>query len=86
MLVIACEDRDLVQTQLKEAGIPCGIYYPVPAHLQPAYQNLGYNLGDFPVAESIVSKILSLPMHPYLEEEQVGKICDAVKSSYLVKM
>ena len=83
---IACDDRDRIQAQLKEAGIPCGVYYPVPAHFQPAYQNLGYNSGDFPVAESIVSKILSLPMHPYLEEEQIDQICDVVKGSCLVKM
>ena len=83
---IACEDRDLVQAQLKEAGIPCGVYYPIPAHLQPAYQYLGYKLGDFPKAESVVSDILSLPMHPYLKEEQIEQICGVVKQARVAEV
>ena len=63
--------REKIQHQLNEEGIQTGIHYPIPCHLQPAYRYLGYQLGDFPVAESLCEQILSLPMYPGLEEEQI---------------
>ena len=59
--------RDTVKNQLQEAGIPTGIYYPVPLHLQKAYRGYGYREGDFPVSEMLAGKVLSLPMHSELE-------------------
>ena len=62
--------RDQVVAVLQEAGIPVAIHYPVPLHLQPAFADLGYSVGDFPVAEKIASEIFSLPMHPFLAGEE----------------
>lgn len=71
-------DRNAVQAQLKEKVIPAMIYYPVPLHLQKAYQDPRYKQGDFPVAEELCATVLSLPMHTELDEEQLKYITDAV--------
>ncbi len=71
---ILCTDRDGLQATLKEAGIPSMIYYPKPLHLQKAYAGLGYRKSAFPVSEKSCRHILSLPMHPYLQDEQIGMI------------
>ena len=63
--------REAIQQKLNEQGIQTGIHYPIPCHLQPAYRHLGYQLGDFPVAESLCEQILSLPMYPGLEKNQI---------------
>ena len=68
--------RSACQEQLKESGIPTAIYYAKPLHLQMAFKNLGYKAGDFPVSESISQRIFSLPMHPYLTDDNINKICD----------
>ena len=61
--------RDGIIRDLKNAGIPTAIYYPVPLHLQKAYYDLGYEAGDFAVSEDIAGRIFSLPMHPYLKKK-----------------
>lgn len=76
------KQRDGLQTYLKEQDIPTMVYYPKPMHEQTAYLGLGYQSGDFPVTESLCGKVLSLPMHPYLTEEEINKICQAI-SEYL---
>ncbi|WP_107667082.1 DegT/DnrJ/EryC1/StrS aminotransferase family protein [Cyanothece sp. BG0011] len=63
--------RDQVQGFLEERGIQTGIHYPIPCHLQPAYKSLGYQLGDFPQAETLCEQILSLPMYPGITREQI---------------
>lgn len=75
---ILCENRDELQKGLREAGIPSMIYYPKPLHLQSAYKNLGHREGDFPKAEMCSGNILSLPMHPYLEEKVIVTITDTI--------
>ena len=60
------EIRKTLLNYLSEKGIPSMIYYQKPLHIQKAFKDLGYSFGDFPVSESISSRILSLPMHPYL--------------------
>ncbi len=60
--------RDALLAKLKAAGIPTAVYYQMPLHLQPALAHLGYNNGDFPVAEAMSQQIFSVPMHPYLDE------------------
>ena len=62
--------RDAVRERLAEAGVESGIHYPVPLHLQPAYAQLGYRQGDFPVTERLAGEILSLPMFPEITEGQ----------------
>ena len=66
--------RDRLRTFLQEKDIPSMIYYPSPMHVQPAYAFLGYQAGDFPVAESLCDEVLSLPMHPDLTQEQLSYI------------
>ena len=64
--------RDALQQHLAAHGIPSQVYYPLPTHLQPAYQYLGYRAGQFPVAERLCRTVLSIPLHPTLTEEQVA--------------
>lgn len=71
---VLSDNRDYIMGTLREAGIPAAIYYPKPLHLQTALSHLGYSKGDFPVAEEVSKKIFSLPMHPYLEQEELEKI------------
>jgi UDP-2-acetamido-2-deoxy-ribo-hexuluronate aminotransferase len=66
--------REDIILKLKKAGIPTAIYYPKPLHMQKAFTSLGYEKGQFPVAEDIAAKIFSLPMHPYLEENDQMEI------------
>lgn len=77
------EQRDELQTYLKEQGIPAMVYYPNPMHLQTAYKDLGYQKGDFPVSEKLCNCVLSLPMHPYITVEEIGEVCDKIKQ-YIV--
>ena len=67
-------DRDQLIKRLAAASVPTAIYYPQPLHLQPAFAYLDYGKGDFPVSESLSDRILSLPMHPYLADEVIGRI------------
>ena len=67
---------------LKQRGIGCEIYYPVPLHLQEAYLNMGYHEGDFPVTEQLAREILSLPMYPQLERAQQTAVADALQQFY----
>lgn len=71
-------DRNALQKHLTEHGIPAMIYYPVPLHLQEAFENLGYSKGDFPVTEQLCTEVISLPMHTELSEQQLKRITEAV--------
>ncbi|MEO0775537.1 MAG: DegT/DnrJ/EryC1/StrS family aminotransferase [Bacteroidota bacterium] len=68
--------RDEISKALNEGGIATGIYYPVPLHLQKAYRSYGYQEGDFPVAEDLARKVLSLPMHTELTESVQSHIIE----------
>ncbi|MBX3044161.1 MAG: DegT/DnrJ/EryC1/StrS family aminotransferase [Candidatus Kapabacteria bacterium] len=70
--------RERIMSHLKLNGIPSVIYYPKPLHLQKAFKNLNYKYGDFPVSESVSERIFSLPMHPYLKDEEIQLICDKI--------
>ena len=70
--------RAELQKKLQEAGIPTAIYYPTPLHLQSAFSGLAYRTGDFPVSEETAERIFSLPMHPYLTQEEQEKIGDVI--------
>ncbi|HET7731209.1 MAG TPA: DegT/DnrJ/EryC1/StrS family aminotransferase [Usitatibacter sp.] len=78
---ILVEDRADVQARLKEAGIPTAVHYPVPLNLQPAFASLGQGEGSFPRAESAARRVMSLPMHPFLDAATQDGIVEAVKSS-----
>jgi len=71
-------DRDALRDHLNKNSIPCGIYYPIPLHLQKAYLDERYTEGDFPVTENLCKSVISLPMHTELDDEQIECITAAV--------
>jgi UDP-2-acetamido-2-deoxy-ribo-hexuluronate aminotransferase len=68
--------RSTLLQKLQENKIPTAIYYPKPLHLQTAFSTLGYKKGDFPVSEDMAGRIFSLPMHPYLIEQDQQQIAE----------
>jgi dTDP-4-amino-4,6-dideoxygalactose transaminase len=74
LYVIRVQERDALQKHLTKSGIGTGIHYPVPLHLQEAYKHLQYKVGSFPICEQVASEILSLPMYPQLNTEQVQRV------------
>jgi dTDP-4-amino-4,6-dideoxygalactose transaminase len=81
ILADTAQRRDTSIARLNDAGIPTAIYYPKPLHQQTAYKFLKYKSGDFPVSEITAERIFSLPMHPYLKEEDQLKIADALRNA-----
>lgn len=77
LYVIRSRYRDQLQKHLAQAEIATQIHYPTPLHLQKAYEDFGYRLGDFPIAEKVASEILSLPMFPHLEVAQQRRVAQA---------
>jgi dTDP-4-amino-4,6-dideoxygalactose transaminase len=71
-------DRDALRDHLNKNNIPCGIYYPIPLHLQKAYLDERYTKGDFPVTEDLCKSVISLPMHTELDDEQIECITSTV--------
>lgn len=74
LYVVRVQDREALQAHLSEAGIGTGIHYPIPLHLQKAYAHLNYKNGDFPVTERVAVEIVSLPMFPQLEKNQLKEV------------
>ncbi len=74
ILIESKEQRDNLQKHLSKVGVPTAVYYPKPLHLQTAYADLGYRAGDFPVAEEVAKRIISLPMGPYVKEEDQVRV------------
>ncbi len=85
LFVIHCERRDAVRQRLAERGVQTGLHYPIPIHLQAAYEALGHQRGDFPVAESSADRLLSLPMHEGITNAELDYVSehliDAVSQS-----
>jgi len=71
---IRVKNRDEQQASLKEQGIPTAVHYPMPLHLQEAFEYLGYKKNDFPISEIVSSEIMSLPMNPYVSDEEIEYI------------
>jgi dTDP-4-amino-4,6-dideoxygalactose transaminase len=78
LFVVRAQDRDALMKNLAAAGIGTGIHYPIPLHLQKAYETLGYWKGDFPIAERVAAEIVSLPMFPGLLADQQERIVSEV--------
>jgi UDP-2-acetamido-2-deoxy-ribo-hexuluronate aminotransferase len=78
---IEVNNRDAFQKAMQEAGVPTAVHYPVPLHQQTALAYLGYKVGDFPHAEQASRRVISLPMHPYLQEEEQMRVVAAVKDA-----
>ncbi len=75
---ILAEQREKIQKSLIVKEIPSVSYYSVPLHLQPVFVNLGHKEGDFPVAEKVANQCLSLPMSPYLTQEDQSKVIEVI--------
>jgi dTDP-4-amino-4,6-dideoxygalactose transaminase len=73
--------RDALRERLHQAGVATGLHYPRPVHLQPAYADLGYGVGDLPVSERLASELLSLPIHPEMTRAQSRQVCDALRAA-----
>lgn len=78
LYVIRTQHRDSLKAHLTEQGVNVGIHYPIPIHLQPAYQDLGYQKGDFPITESYAEQILSLPMYPECHPDLIEYVAEVV--------
>ncbi len=73
---VRVQNRDLLQEKLKAVGIPTAVHYPIPLHLQECFKYLEYKKGDFPISELVSNEIISLPMNPYLKDEEISYICN----------
>jgi UDP-2-acetamido-2-deoxy-ribo-hexuluronate aminotransferase len=71
-------DRDALVNHLNEKGIPCGVYYPIPLHLQKAYKDERYKEDDFVVTNQLVKEVISLPMHTELDDDQIEYITSTI--------
>jgi dTDP-4-amino-4,6-dideoxygalactose transaminase len=80
LFVIRCTDRDALHKHLTAQEIGAAIHYPIPLHLQPGFQFMGYRAGDFPVSEQCAREVLALPIYPEMSEEAVAYVCNAVRT------
>ncbi len=78
LYVVRVQNRDDIQKYLTSQGIGTGIHYPIPLHLQKAYQEFGYRTGDYPVTERVAAEIVSLPMFPELDAKQQSRVVQSV--------
>ena len=83
---IRVQERDEVMWLLKEKGIQCGVHYPVPVHLQKAYQSLGYDTGALPISEQTALEFISLPMFPELTETQIAMVALGVREAVTARV
>lgn len=81
--MVRCKRREALQRYLNEAGIGSAVNYPIPLHLQPAAKDLGYSKGSFPLAEQLADEILSLPLYPELNDDEVGYVIETVKKFFI---
>ncbi|MBY5826751.1 DegT/DnrJ/EryC1/StrS family aminotransferase [Rhizobium leguminosarum] len=80
---IRSRDRDGLQRLLSAEGIPSGLHYPIPVHLQKAHADLGYQAGDFPVSETAAREVLSLPIYPEMPVRHVDQVVAALEYAYV---
>ena len=79
-LKIVGADRDALVQYLRQNDIPCGVYYPIPLHLQKAYVDTRYKEEDFTVTNQLIDEVISLPMHSELDEDQIQFICKTIEA------
>ena len=82
LFVIQVDRRDELQKFLTSRGIGTAIHYPIPIHLQPAAKELGHKRGDFPMVERQADRILSIPVHPYMSEDEVRTVAATINEFY----
>ena len=78
LYVVEVDERERVQRELKEEGIPTAVYYPQPLHLAAPLAPYGYHAGDFPVSERASERTLSIPFYPEMTEGQLNTVADKV--------
>jgi UDP-2-acetamido-2-deoxy-ribo-hexuluronate aminotransferase len=78
---VRSRSRDAIAAHLKEKGIPTAIHYPIPLHRQEAFSSLGLTDADFPVSSRVAREVFSLPMHPFLSDEDVDRTTQAVREA-----
>lgn len=78
---VQVENREAVLVELKAAGVPTAVHYPVPLHRQPAYKTLGRISGSLEKAEAVAARVLSLPMHPYIDTDTQARIVMAISKA-----
>jgi UDP-2-acetamido-2-deoxy-ribo-hexuluronate aminotransferase len=78
---VEVDAREAVQEKLKAAGIPTAVHYPTPLHLQPAFADLKLGCGAFPMAEAAAARVMSLPMHPFLEQGAQLRVAEALSAA-----
>lgn len=84
LYVVRTKRRDALQKHLEQEHVGTLIHYPVPPHLQQAYQHLNFSAGDFPIAEEIANTCLSLPLWPGMTEQQVQFVADSIQKFFRV--
>ena len=82
LYMVLCEDRDELLKYLHEKKVDAKIHYPIPLHLQEAAVDLGYEEGSFPITESQAKKVMTLPVHQFLNEEQLKYMVDCIMEFY----
>lgn len=83
LFVIRCDDRDSLARHLSDNGVETAVHYPIPIHLQPAYRDAyGFARGSYPASERMADTVLSLPLFPEMEDEQVDEVCRLVIEHY----
>ena len=82
LYVIRSRKRNELRDWLAKRGIETGIHYPVPIHLQPAYQAYGYNKGSFPLSEKLCDEVLSIPIYPSMTSEETTSVIETIQEFY----
>ncbi|HZX09918.1 MAG TPA: DegT/DnrJ/EryC1/StrS family aminotransferase, partial [Acidobacteriota bacterium] len=82
LYVIRTSKRNELKEYLETNGILCGIHYPLPVHLQPAFLDLGYKKGDFPITEKYAQELLSLPIYPELSRDQIRYVVKKIREFF----
>ena len=83
LFVIRAPQRDALQAHLTAQGIGTLIHYPVPPHLQNAYQEMGFRQGAFPISETIHQEVLSLPMGPHLQQDEQAMVIECIRAFFV---
>jgi dTDP-4-amino-4,6-dideoxygalactose transaminase len=78
LFVVELDDRDSVLANLRARGVGSSVHYPMPAHLQPGWRQLGYRPGDLPAAEAAANRALSLPIFPGITDEEIDRVAEAL--------
>jgi dTDP-4-amino-4,6-dideoxygalactose transaminase len=79
LFVVRSHNRSPLQENLKSQGVNTLIHYPIPPHLQTAYQQMGFSKGSFPIAEKLANEVLSFPIGPHMTAQQLSHVINSIK-------